>query len=501
MSEKNTKNRIERGPVVAIMGHIDHGKSTLLDYIRESNITGSEAGGITQHLSAYEAEHAGKKITFLDTPGHEAFSQMRSRGADVADIAILIVSAEDAVKAQTIEALSSIKEAKVPYIVAINKIDKPSADIEKTKNSLLENEVYLEGLGGDIPWAPISAKTGEGVPELLDLLLLAAELEELEGDPNINAKGIVIESHIDTKKGISSTLIIKDGTLKSGMFVVIGDCLAPVRIMEDFQGKPIKEAVFPAPVRIIGFNNIPQIGSSFTSYENKKDAEKAVKEYSDFMQDIEDEKESSVSQAESDKPNIPIIIKADVLGTLDAIEHEISKIDTERVDIKIIQKGAGAITENDIKAAGGKEHTIVIGFNVKVDRRAQDIAERAGIEIQTFTIIYELSDWLAAAVKNRTPKMNIEEVTGQVKVLKTFSQTKDKQVLGGRVESGVISVDEKVNILRKGVKVGEGKILNLQKQKAQTKKVEAGNEFGSQIKSNIDIVAGDILESFVVEFK
>lgn len=503
MKEKNTESKITRAPVVAIMGHIDHGKSTLLDYIRKSNVAEGEAGGITQHISAYEVAHkiadgTEKKITFLDTPGHEAFSQMRSRGANVADIAILIVSAEDAVKAQTLEALESIKEAKIPFIVAINKIDKESANIERTKNSLIENEIYIEGMGGDIPWAPISAKTGQGIPELLDLLLLVADIEELEGDKNIPAKGIVIESHIDTKKGISATLIIKDGTLKSGSFVVIGDCIAPVRIMEDFLGKQIKEATFSSPIRIIGFNNVPKIGSVFTSYDKKKDAEKAVKEYSEFIK--ESQKNSVKKEEKSDDENtlIPIIIKADVLGTIDAIEHEIEKIDKERVEIKIIQKGAGAISENDVKSIGGKENAIIVGFNVDVDSGAKDLAERAGIEIRTFNIIYELAEWLGLAIKKRTPIISVAEVTGRVKVLKTFSRTKDKQVLGGRVEEGKIAVGEQIKILRKDEELGQGKIITLQLQKAPAKHVEAVNEFGSQIESKIEIVPGDILLSFKI---
>lgn len=502
MAENKENKGITRAPVVVIMGHIDHGKSTLLDYIRKSNITAGEAGGITQHISAYEAPHKGqdgetKNLTFLDTPGHEAFSQMRSRGARVADIAILIVSAEDGVKAQTLEALTSIREANIPFIVAINKIDTPNANVDRTKASLIENEIYLEGQGGDIPWVQLSAKTGEGVPELLDLLLLVAELEELTGDEKTAARGVVIESHVDTKKGISATLIIKDGKLKTGMFVVIDDCIAPVRILEDFLGKPIKEAAFSSPIGIIGFNNIPQVGSSFVSYEKKKDAEKAVEEYRELMR--EQKKSANIkSDDESDKSTVPIIIKADVLGTVDAIEHEIAKIDTEYVDIKIIQKGAGNVSENDVKAAGGKEHTIIVGFNVSVDPRARDLAERLGIEIQTFKIIYELAEWLGIAVKKRTPKVNVEEITGRVKILKTFSKSKDKQVLGGRVEEGSIKLNAKVKILRKDEEIGFGTVLNLQTQKSQTKSVEEGSEFGSQIQSKIEIAPGDILESFIV---
>src|SRR3989344_8283778 len=271
-----------RPPVVAIVGHIDHGKSTLLDYIRKTNVALAEAGGITQHLSAYEAMHlpaqAGKneeprKITFLDTPGHEAFTAMRSRGLEVADVAILVVSAEDGVKPQTLEALKLIEGVKIPYIVALTKVDKPSANIDKAKASLLENGIYLEGLGGEVPSIAVSGKTGTGIPELLDLILLAAELEGLSADPSLPGEGVVIEAHIDNKRGNTATLVVENGSVRSGEFVVTGESLAPVRIMENFLGKPIKEALPGSPVRIVGFSSLPQVGAKFKTVETKREAE------------------------------------------------------------------------------------------------------------------------------------------------------------------------------------------------------------------------------------
>jgi len=267
---------IERPPVIVIMGHVDHGKSALLDYIRKSNIVAGEAGGITQHISAYEITHphegAKKKITFIDTPGHAAFSAMRARGANVADIAVLVVSAEDGVKTQTLEALASIKSAGIPFIVAINKIDLPSADVQRTKNTLVEHEVYIEGMGGDISWVAISAKTGEGIDELLDTMLLTAEMEELEGDTNKHATGVIIESHRDAKRGIAATLIIKNGVLSQGQYIVSGNSMAPVRIMEDFAGNKIESATFSSPIALTGFDALPKVGAVFTAYDNKKDA-------------------------------------------------------------------------------------------------------------------------------------------------------------------------------------------------------------------------------------
>lgn len=485
-------NQKERPPVIAIMGHIDHGKSALLDYIRSTKVVESEAGGITQHLSAYVVEHNGKKITFLDTPGHEAFQKMRARGSKVADIAILVVSAEEGVKKQTLEALSSIKNAGIPYIVALTKIDKPGADVEKIKNNLLENEIYLEGLGGDIPYVPISSKTGEGIPDLLDMMLLVAEVEELKGDESKEAEGIIIESHRDPKKGISATLIIKNGTLKSGSFVVSGNSYSPTRIMQDFLGDSIKDSTFSNPVTLIGFSNIPDVGSSFTTVDSKKEAEQLA---SSFKED-----KQVVSFDINDQHTIPIIIKADALGTLDAVLHEIEKIDTERVNIKIIHSGVGTITENDIKTAGGSGHAIVTGFNVGIDAPAEELARRTEIEVARFDIIYKLTEWLEEAIIKRTPKKEFRESTGSLKVLKIFNKVKTKQVIGGRIESGFIGVGDKFTINRRGEGIGEGSIVGLQQQKSQTTKVEEG-EFGAEISSKFDLTEGDILEAFIITIK
>jgi len=271
MVKENAQKKIERPPVICIMGHIDHGKSTLLDYIRKTNIVDSEAGGITQKISAYEVIHKGKKITFLDTPGHESFAKIRQRGASVADIAVLVVSSEDGVKKQTTEAYQCIKESQTPMIVAINKIDKPGADIEKTKTNLTENEIYLEGYGGSVPFVPISAKTGQGVDELLDLMLLVAEVEELTGDSEKCAEGVVIEANMDKQKGISASMVITDGSLKSGMFVACGKSLAPTRIMENFLGKKITEASFSSPIRITGFDVLPKVGTKFQTFTDKNE--------------------------------------------------------------------------------------------------------------------------------------------------------------------------------------------------------------------------------------
>ena len=482
----------KRPPIVVVMGHIDHGKSTLLDYIRNSNITDKEAGGITQHLSAYVVEHKTKEgseetITFLDTPGHAAFQKMRLRGADVADIAILVVSAEDGVKPQTLEALESIKQADIPFIVAINKIDKSGADIPRTQSSLIENEIYIEGMGGDIPWVGISAKSGENISELLDLIILSADLAELTADTSQPATGHVIEGEVDTKRGNTATLLITNGTLKSGMFVLAKTASSPVRIMEDFQGKTIKEAGPSTPVGIVGFNKIPKIGSTFTAYKNKKEAEAILKDASP---------EAPVKQlARLDIPTIPILIRAGTSGSIDAIQHELDKFSSDRISVRVIEAGVGDITANDIQNVSATKDAIVVGFNVKVERQATDLAERLGVEIDTFDIIYELSDWLNTALKNRTPKKEEKVTTGKIKVLKYFSSQKHTHVLGARVEEGVMKVGQRVRITRRDMEIGKGVIKNLQQQKSDVQKVEEG-EFGMQMETRSEVAPGDHLEPF-----
>ena len=511
MTKQNSPNIVPRPPIVVIMGHIDHGKSSLLDYIRKSNIVEGEAGGITQHLSAYEVEHqpaetrkdglASNRITFLDTPGHEAFSKMRARGASVADIAILVVSAEDGVKEQTKEAMKSIKEAGIPYVVAINKIDKPNANIERTKQNLAENEIYLEGFGGDVPFVPISAKVGTGVSDLLDMMLLVAEMENLTGDTSLPAEGIVVESNIDTKRGTSATLIITNGTLKKGMFILAEESMSPVRAIENFLGKQVPEATFSSPILITGFDSIPAVGSTFRVYKNKKDAEKAQLELREARIKSPTIKAVRTAPISDDALVVPIVLKSDVAGTLEAIEKEIGKIEREHVLIKIIAKGVGAIGENDAKLASGSDSAIIIGFHTKVERGAQDIAERFGITIKTFDIIYKLSEWLNEELDHRTPRIMGEEVVGTAKVLKTFSIAKHKQVIGGKVTTGFLEVDAQVKIMRRDVEIGRGKIEGLQQQKLASKKVEEGNECGMMVEAKIEIAAGDILEAFVMNAK
>ncbi len=492
-----TQQSSARPPIVVIMGHIDHGKSTLLDYIRKTNIVASEAGGITQHISAYEVLHkAGKKesrITFLDTPGHGAFAGMRARGAKVADIAILVVSAEDGVKAQTIEAYKTIKDANVPFIVAINKIDKPNANLETTKLSLAEAGIYVEGYGGDISWVGISAKVGTGVNDLLDTILLVAELAELKGDAKTSAKGVIIESRMDPKAGTTATLIITDGTLEKGSFVVADDSMAPVRMMSDFMGKSIDSASFSTPIRITGWTSVPPVGSVVYTFEKKKDAEEAVtkaKRVPLTQPDYERKEEGVVT--------IPLIIKTDVAGTLEAIEHELAKLKHERVKLKLIHKGVGMVSETDIKQAHGTTSALVVAFHTKADNPAVDLASRTGVTIYHFDIIYKLTEWIEEIIKERAPHIEVVEEIGQLTVLRFFSQQKEKQVIGGKVKSGKIMNNSHFKIMRRDVEIGEGKVVELQQQKIKCPEVLEGAECGLMVESKFTIAERDVLVPFLV---
>lgn len=499
-----------RPPIVAVVGHIDHGKSTLLDYIRKSNIVDGEAGGITQHLSAYEAEHTNStgthRITFLDTPGHAAFQAMRSRGLEVADVAILIVSAEDGVKAQTVEAIKLIVETKIPYIVAFTKIDKPDANLEKAKMSLLEHGVFLESLGGEIPWVAVSSKSGEGISELLDLILLAAELEGLSADHDAPGSGLVIEAHIDAKRGSTATLIVQNGRIESGEYVVAGTSFAPVRIMENFLGKNIKQALPGSPVRIVGFSSLPIVGSTWKVVASKKEAEvdvaEALRSVHKGRGPLAPVPPQTAEEAEDEKLNVvlPLVIKTDVAGVGEAVVHELEKMPKDdRLEVRVVTRGVGPISEGDVRMAGsGKTPGLIVGFNVKVEREARELAERLNVEIEIFNVIYKLTEWLGVEIEKRRPRSEEEQKTGSAKVLKFFSTMKGRAVIGGRVENGAISQGEVVKIMRRDVEIGRGEIISLQAQKVAVKKVEMGSEFGAMVKTDIEPAAGDYLEAFEV---
>lgn len=506
-----TSNATERPPIVAVMGHVDHGKSTLLDFIRKTNVAGSEAGGITQHVAAYEVIHpqinaktgATKRITFIDTPGHAAFKAIRSRGANVADIAILVVAADDGVKAQTLEALQSIKDAGTPFIVAINKIDKPGANIEKTQASLSENGVYLETLGGDVPWAAISAKTGSGVGELLDLVLIVAEVEGLTGDLSLPAEGFVIEAHRDQKRGIAATLIITNGTLAQGQALLAGRAIAPVRIMENYDGLSIRQASFSSPVVLTGFDELPMVGEPFRAFTNKRSAEEArsAAAGSDKARPASIQK-TSIAEGEdsAERFTMPIVVRADTSGSLEAIVYEVSRIGNEHANIAIVLSGIGNISENDVKSAASSSPNpaLVVGFSVNVDAMAEVRARQHGIQIEQFDIIYKLAERLEELLNKSAPKRMVEQIIGNTKVAKQFSSRKGLHVVGGVVSDGYLVRGASVRVTRRGTIIGLGKIKNIQSHKQDVDRVDAGSEFGAQIEAVFEIAQGDVLQCFTI---
>lgn len=530
--ENKQSNIQARPPIVVVMGHIDHGKSTLLDYIRKTAVAESETGGITQRISAYEVTRrgksgqdpkghqeasygAGRKITFIDTPGHEAFSKMRERGAEIADIAVLVVSAAEGVKIQTIEAWKTILESKIPCVVAINKIDKEDANIEKTKKELAENEIYLENYGGKIPFAEISAKTGAGVDDLLSLILILAEMENLTGDSALCASGFVVDVNLDSRRGITATLVIKNGFIKKGMTVAIEDAICSTRIIENFLGKTIDEAAFSSPIRIVGFDKMPRAGAQFKTFQKRSEALKYAENWKNLeVLSLSGSKTSKFE--EKSKKIIPILLKADSFGSIEAVEKEIEKISAKgaapkdgqglasggkeesTVEFKIISKGIGPISESDIKRVFLGADSLVIGFNVKIDKSALEIAEKKGIIVSFFEIIYKMTEWLEEQIEKRRPKIETMETTGSAKIIRVFSRTKERQILGGRVIGGKINLNSAVKIMRREFEIGRAKIVNLEKNKTKTSEVAEGVEFGMMIESKIEVVAGDILESFSV---
>ena len=507
-SEQKAEKDI-RPPVVAILGHIDHGKSTLIDYIRKTNVTGTEAGGITQHINTYEVVHTSKDgrekhITFLDTPGHEAFSNIRIHCANVADIAALIVSAEDGVKPQTLEVLKQIKECHLPYLVVITKIDKPSADILRTKQNLAENEIYVEGYGGSTPVVALSAKTGEGVDEFLEMIGLISELEEKMADRDALGSGVIIESRRDAKRGIVAVGIIKDGTLRPGLFAAAKagqaathGTIAPIRFLLDAEGKLVDELSFSSPVQIVGWDKMPTIGEEFKTFL-KKDEALAFAAPTSGKADIPIQIQSDIKKNFS---FLPMVLKADTAGSLDAVTGELKKLSRERIAPQVILSGIGGINENDVKSAIAATGAIIIGFNTKVEPRVILLAERSGITILVFNVIYELTDKIKELLSEREPRMEIETIIGISKVLKLFGITKGRQIIGGRVLSGQIKRGSIVKIIRRETELGVGKVKELQQSKIATDSVNEGVEFGAMIESKIEVAPGDILDAVILVTK
>lgn len=501
------ENLKPRPPVVTIMGHVDHGKTTLLDYIRHTNVTAREAGGITQHIGASVVEHQGQKIVFLDTPGHEAFTAMRARGAQVTDIVVLVVAADDGVMPQTVEAINHANAAGVPIIVAVNKVDKPNARPEVIRRQLADLGLIPEEWGGDTVMVDISAKTGQGVDHLLEMILLVAELAELKADPNVNAEGAVIEARLDKGKGPVATVIVQQGTLRQGDIVLFDSTWGRIRAMQDDKGKSVKEATPSMPVEITGLNDVPQAGELFRKIESEKEARDAI-ERKKIEREVEAEHPRRLTLEEfyeriemGEKQQLNIVLKCDVRGSLEALKASLLNLATEEVGISIVHEGVGNISESDIMLASAS-NAVILGFDVKLSSDVKKIAEREGVQVRLYRVIYDLIDDVRAALEGMLAPTLKENVTGHAEVRAVFSVPDLGSVTGCYVLDGTIRRSAKVRILRSGAAVWEGAISSLKRFKDDVREVSAGYECGIGFADYHDFRKGDIIEAFeVVEEK
>ncbi|EAZ84812.1 translation initiation factor IF-2 [Lysinibacillus fusiformis] len=503
--EVNEAELSERPPVVTIMGHVDHGKTTLLDSIRNTKVTAGEAGGITQHIGAYQVTEGDKKITFLDTPGHAAFTTMRARGAKITDLTILVVAADDGVMPQTVEAINHAKAAEVPIIVAVNKMDKPSANPDRVMQELTEHGLVPEAWGGETIFVPISALKGEGIDTLLEMILLVAEVGELKANPDRLALGTVIEAQLDKGRGSVATLLVQDGTLKVGDPIVVGHTFGRVRAMVNDKGRRVKEAGPSTPVEITGLNDVPQAGDRFVVFEDEKTARQVGETRAmSAIQAQRSEKQrvtldnlfEQMSQGEMKELNL--IVKADVQGTVEAMAASLMKIDVEGVNVKIIHTGAGAITESDISLAAAS-NAIVIGFNVRPDVNAKRAAEEEGVDIRLHRIIYKVIEEIEQAMKGMLDPEFEEKIIGQAEVRQTIKVSKVGTIAGSYIIEGKVTRDSGVRVIRDNVVIFEGELDTLKRFKDEVKEVARGYECGITITNFNDIREGDIIEAYIME--
>jgi translation initiation factor IF-2 len=497
--------QLERPPVVTIMGHVDHGKTTLLDSIRKTKVTAGEAGGITQHIGAYQVVENGKKITFLDTPGHAAFTTMRARGAKVTDITILVVAADDGVMPQTIEAINHAKAADVPIIVAVNKMDKPSANPERVMQELTEHGLVSEEWGGETIFAPISALKGDGIDNLLEMILLVSEVAELKADTRRRAIGTVIEAQLDKGRGSVATLLVQDGTLKVGDPIVVGHTYGRVRAMVNDLGRRVKEAGPSMPVEITGLNDVPQAGDRFVVFEDEKTARQVGESRASTALQAQRSEKTRVTldnlfdqMKQGEMKELNLIVKADVQGAVEAMAASLMKLEVEGVNVRIIHTGAGAITESDISLAAAS-NAIVIGFNVRPDTNAKRAAEAEGVDIRLHRIIYKVIEEIEAAMTGLLDPEFQEKIIGQAEVRETFKVTKIGTIAGSYVTEGKIARDSGVRVIRDSIVVFEGELDSLKRFKDDAKEVAKGYECGITVKNYHDVKEGDIIESFVME--
>ena len=503
--EEDPKNLVPRPPVVCVMGHVDHGKTSLLDAIRETHVTSREAGGITQHIGAYVTELNGEKITFLDTPGHEAFTSMRMRGAQSTDIAILVVAADDGVMPQTVEAISHAKAAGVEIIVAVNKIDKPSANVERVKQELVEYELVAEDWGGDTIFVPVSAHTKEGIDQLLEMILLTAEVNEYKANPNRKARGVVIEAQLDKGRGPVATVLVQKGTLHVGDNIAIGAAYGKIRAMMDDKGQRVKEATPSTPVEILGLHAVPDAGEIFMATENDKEARNIAETYiNQSREKLLDDTKSKLTldglfsqiQAGNIK-ELNIIVKADVQGSVEAVKQSLVKLSNDEVAVRIIHGGVGAINESDVSLASAS-NAIIIGFNVRPDNTAKEIADREKVDLRLYKVIYNAIEDVEAAMKGMLDPEYEERVTGHAEVRQTFKASGVGIIAGSYVLDGKIVRDCKVRITREGEQIFDGKLASLKRFKDDVKEVAAGYECGLVFEDFNGIQVEDQIEAYIM---
>ena len=494
-----------RAPVVVVMGHVDHGKTSTLDAIRKTSVTAGEAGGITQHIGAYTVDVNGKMITFLDTPGHAAFTSMRARGAKSTDIAVLVVAADDGIMPQTVESINHAKAAQVPIIVAINKMDKPTANPDKIKEQLTKYDLVPEEWGGDTIIVPISAKTGQGLDELLEMILLTAEVQELKANPNRRAKGTVIEARLDKARGPVATLLVQNGTLKQGDIVIAGTAVGRVRVMTNDKGRTVKTAGPSVPVEITGLADVPTPGDEFNAVTDERMARELVEQRRQAQKDAAAKLMQKVTldnlfakMQEGEMKELPLIVKADVQGSAEAVKSSLEKLSNEEVRVRVIHAGVGAINESDILLAS-TSGAIIVGFNVRPDAAAQASGHRANVDMRFYRVIYDAVDEIEAAMKGMLAPKYEEVVIGHAEVRMTYKVSAIGTVAGCMVKDGKVTRDSQVRVLRDNIVVHEGEIGSLQRFKDAAKEVSAGFECGMTVAKYNDIREGDIFECFTMQ--
>lgn len=504
-SDDDEDNCEERSPVVVVMGHVDHGKTSLLDRIRNSNVTESEAGGITQHIGAYRVKVNDKEITFLDTPGHEAFTSMRARGASVTDIAILVVAADDGIMPQTVEAINHAKAANVSIIVAINKMDKMGANPDKVKQELTEHGLVIEEWGGDTICVPVSAKTGEGIDDLLENVLLVAEMKELKANPHRLAKGAVIEARLDKGRGPIATILVQNGTLHQGDVIIAGTAVGRIRVMTDDKGRVVKEAGPSVPVEITGLAEVPSAGDTFNAVEDEKLARELVEQrkheakqeqFSAYQKITLDNLFSQI--AEGEIKELPIIVKADVQGSVEAVKQSLEKLSNEEVRVKVIHGGVGAVSESDVMLANAS-NAIIVGFNVRPDPVASENAARDGVDIRLYRIIYDAIEEISTAMKGMLAPKFREVQQGRIEVRQVYKISNVGTVAGCYVLDGKVTRTSEIRVVRDGIVIAEDKMSSLKRFKDDAKEVVKGFECGITLEHFSDIKEGDIFEAFMME--